>query len=316
MPFLALGAGAGDVIINEIVYDLKGADDKHEWVEIYNASPGDKDITGWKFNDGSNHLLNAPPKNGGQGMMIIPSGGYAVFADDAVVFLADHPGFSGTVIDSAFSLKNTEATLILLDKDGVSIDSVSYQKDLGGAGNGMTLERMSAMAQWKEGAQEGGTPGALNSGVSAVVPVTESVPPVAPLAPAPTPLPQTPIEQVSAPVSGATAIEQPIVAQNEAVPSETEALNAPEKKQTTNEVPTHTKDVAKKEDIGENNAPAVQVVPQEENIQKRVPQQPALASRAFGQSIYVLIAGAFGLVVWLSLRWRPAPVVEEAEREE
>jgi len=166
MPFFVFGAGSGDVVIHEVMYDLSGADDTHEWVELYNASAQDIDVTGWKFNDGSNHLLNAPPKNGGQGAMIIPVGGYAVLADDAVVFLTDHPGFSGTVIDAVMSLGNTSATLTLLDASGAVIDTASYQKESGAAGNGMTLER-SGIGSWKESAQEGGTPGAHNGTVLA-----------------------------------------------------------------------------------------------------------------------------------------------------
>lgn len=157
MPFFAFGAVSGDVVINEVAYDLEGADDKHEWVELYNASAQDRDITGWKFNDGSNHILNAPPKNGGQGAMIVPSGGYAVLADDAVVFLADHPGFFGTVIDTVMSLNNTSATLTLLDENGVVIDVASYQKESGAAGNGMTLGRGDA-GTWREGSESPGAP--------------------------------------------------------------------------------------------------------------------------------------------------------------
>ena len=158
-PFFVSAAGAGDVVITEIAYDLKGADDGHEWIEIHNTSSADIDISGWKFNDGTNHVLNVPPKNGGQGTMVISAGGYAVLADDAVIFLTDHPGFPGTVIDTVMSLSNTGATLMLFDNNGVAIDTELYQKDLGAAGNGMTLERGDGGA-WKESAGEGGTPGA------------------------------------------------------------------------------------------------------------------------------------------------------------
>jgi len=162
IPFFASAADTSDIIITEIAYDLKGADDGREWVEIYNASAGEVDITGWKFNDGSNHLLNIPPKNGGRGAMIIPPGGYAVLADDASVFLNDHPGFSGTVIDTVMSLNNTAGTLTLFDKDGAAIDSASYQKELGANGNGLTLEKVGQT--WKESLADAGTPGSANGG--------------------------------------------------------------------------------------------------------------------------------------------------------
>src|SRR3972149_5852800 len=161
-PVFVFGA-AGDIVFTEIAYDLKGADDGREWVEIYNASAGGVDITGWKFNDGDNHLLNVPPKNGGQGAMIIPAGGYVVLAGDASVFLSEHPGFFGTIIDTVMSLNNTAGTLTLSDKDGVAIDSASYQKERGANGNGLTLEKIGLI--WKESAVEGGTPGSTNGGL-------------------------------------------------------------------------------------------------------------------------------------------------------
>ena len=160
MPVFVFGA-AGDIVFTEIAYDLKGADNGREWVEIYNASAGEVDITSWKFNDGDNHLLNVPPKNGGQGAMIIPAGGYVVLAGDASVFLSEHPGFSGTIIDTVMNLNNTAGTLTLSDKDGAAIDSVSYQKELGANGNGLTLEKIGQI--WKESAADAGTPGAANN---------------------------------------------------------------------------------------------------------------------------------------------------------
>ncbi|MDD3614500.1 MAG: lamin tail domain-containing protein, partial [Candidatus Pacebacteria bacterium] len=52
-PFHALAAGP--VIINEIMYDLKGTDSGHEWVEIKNISDQPVDLKNWRFFDGSNH---------------------------------------------------------------------------------------------------------------------------------------------------------------------------------------------------------------------------------------------------------------------
>lgn len=161
-PLFVFAAQPGDILFSEIAYDLKGADDGHEWVEVRNLSTGDIDLTGWKFNDGANHVLNIPPKNGGQGTMVVPAGGYVVLAGDAEVFIADYPGFSGTVIDTVMSLGNTGATLTMIDADGAVIDTAIYAKETGAAGNGMTLERQEG-GIWKESAGEGGTPGMGNS---------------------------------------------------------------------------------------------------------------------------------------------------------
>lgn len=168
VPFFVFAANTGDVVITEIAYDLKDADSGHEWVEIYNAATSSIDLTGWKFNDDSNHLLNVPPKNGGQGSLVLSAGGFAVLADDAIVFLADHPGFAGTIIDTVMSLNNTQATLSLLDNNGVSVDAVTYSKDWGATGNSKTLERIDTLfptdaTHWGESTEDGGTPGVRNN---------------------------------------------------------------------------------------------------------------------------------------------------------
>ena len=156
------------MVINEIMYDLPGADSGREWIEILNISDSEIDLTGWKFNDGSNHTLNEPPKNGGQGSFRISTGEYAILAGDATTFLIDHPGFSGTVIDTVMALKNTSATLKIFDPESNEIDSITYESTWGADGNGKTLEKIipqdpSIKNNWQESAPDGGTPGAFNS---------------------------------------------------------------------------------------------------------------------------------------------------------
>lgn len=155
---------SGPIIINEIMYDLEGSDGGHEWVEIKNISAENVNLNGWRFNDGSNHSLNEPPKNGGQGSLIIPSGGYAVLGDKADIFLIDHPGFTGIVIDTVMSLTNTAATLKLIDVSGSVIDEVSYSKEMGGNGDGHSLERINnASGQLCPSQSLGGSPDFDNS---------------------------------------------------------------------------------------------------------------------------------------------------------
>ena len=165
--FLARNVSANNpIIINEIMYDLEGADPGYEWIEIKNISSEPVDLTNWKFNDGSssNHILNSPPKNGGQGSLIIPSGGFAIFADKADLFLSTHPNFSGIVIDTTMSLTNTEGTLKLIDNNGNVVEEVYYNKAMGGNGNGFSLERVSEnSSKFCESKNEGGSPGQENN---------------------------------------------------------------------------------------------------------------------------------------------------------
>ena len=170
----------GDLVINEIMYDLGGdlgdTDTNREWIELYNNSSFEIDLTGWKFNDGddtTNHGLNVPPDHGGQGSMILPVGGYLILAEHAETFLIDHSGFSGTVIDTAeMNLKNASSTVTILKviaSDGTVIDEVTYYNSWGANGDGKTLERKSAAGgsndpnNWAESSAPGGTPGAANN---------------------------------------------------------------------------------------------------------------------------------------------------------
>ncbi|MEK7501194.1 MAG: lamin tail domain-containing protein, partial [Patescibacteria group bacterium] len=160
---------AGDLVINEIMYDLEGSDTSNnksrEWVEIYNNSGQEITLTGstsgWRFNDGSNHLLNEPAA---QGSMAISASGYAILAGDAATFLSDHSGFSGTVIDTVMSLKNSTSTIKISAPDGTVIDEVTYYSSWGANGDGKTLERKSVSggsndaANWAQSSAPGGTP--------------------------------------------------------------------------------------------------------------------------------------------------------------
>ena len=171
IPIFVFAANTGDIIITEIAYDLKDADSGHEWVEIYNTTTSSIDLTGWKFNDGSNHVLNMPPKNGGQGLLVLPADNYAILTDDAVVFLSDHPGYNGTVIDTVMSLNNTQSTLLLSDNNNTTIDTVIYDKNWGAAGNGRALERTDTVfptdaSHWHESTQDNGTPGTHNNAIA------------------------------------------------------------------------------------------------------------------------------------------------------
>jgi hypothetical protein len=129
------------VRISEIMYDLPGADAGREWVEIHNSGSTAVDLAGWKFFDGSNHTLNDPPKNGGRGSLVMPAGSFAILASDAEIFISEYPSYTGTVIDTVMSLNNTAGTLKLIHKEGNEIDSVSYNKEMGGAGDGDSLHR-------------------------------------------------------------------------------------------------------------------------------------------------------------------------------
>ncbi|MDO8557924.1 MAG: lamin tail domain-containing protein [bacterium] len=183
--FACIAQGASALVINEVMYDLPGSDSGHEWVELYNEGADAITIAtgtnGWLFYDGANHLFGTLA----QGSLTIPSGAFTILSASTASFLADHTGFSGSLVYSAFSLGNTSDTLRLIDAEDAILSEVSYMSSLGGNGNGKTLERKSD-GTWQESSVDGGTPGAANS---TPVPPTPSPSPTP--APTPTPTPET-----------------------------------------------------------------------------------------------------------------------------
>ena len=161
--FIAPRIVFAQMVFNEIMYNpAKGG---QEWIELFNDGTSDIDLTSpdMRFNDGDNHLLSVS-KNGGRGSLILRPGDYALFANDAESLAAASflSNYSGAIIDTVMSLNNTAYTLKILNtKSGVELASVSYNKDMGGAGNGRSLEWDGAAL--KEGAVDGGTPGRTNS---------------------------------------------------------------------------------------------------------------------------------------------------------
>ncbi len=145
MPTHAVGEG---VVISEIMYDLPGADTvgsaSREWIEVKNTGTSPVDMTGWKLFDGSNHVLNPPSiENGGQGTLIIESGGFAVISANAPQFIIDNPSYSGTLIDSVLSLNNEGDTVKICSATcsaSTVVSEVTYTSALGASGDGNSLQ--------------------------------------------------------------------------------------------------------------------------------------------------------------------------------
>lgn len=131
---------SGQMVINEIMYDLEGSDSGYEWIEVYNNGAESVDLTGWKFNDGSNHNLDISSEKGGQGSFVVTPAEYIILTGGALLFLSEHSGYSGTVIDTVMSLNNTSEILSLIDVDSNEVDSVTYTNELGANGDGESLQ--------------------------------------------------------------------------------------------------------------------------------------------------------------------------------
>lgn len=109
------------VVITDVMCNPVGSDADGEWVKIKNTGTENVDITGWKFNDGSNHILNVPPDNGGTGDMVLDVDEEVMLANKA-----DKVSGVGTIIDTVMSLSNSGDTLKLIDADGTEVNTVTY----------------------------------------------------------------------------------------------------------------------------------------------------------------------------------------------
>lgn len=158
-----------DVVINEIMADpspVVGLPNT-EFIELYNRSASNFDITGWTFTDGAS--------TGTIGNYILPAGGYVIICANADTSL--FTPFGNRVGISSFpSLNNAADNLKIHDASSTVIDSVNYDiswyQDAVKDDGGWTLELINPDAtslcassgNWiASNNAAGGTPGIQNS---------------------------------------------------------------------------------------------------------------------------------------------------------
>ena len=111
----------GDVVITELLADAGAVSDSYgEWFELHNVSGRDIDLVGWSFADSEGSVVV-------DRSVVIPAGGYALLADEAVP--ARNGGLQGVdwVFDyDAMHLNNTGDELRVL-MGGTVIDEITYR---------------------------------------------------------------------------------------------------------------------------------------------------------------------------------------------
>ncbi|HET8574909.1 MAG TPA: lamin tail domain-containing protein [Candidatus Paceibacterota bacterium] len=142
------------MVISEIMYDPDGNDTDREWVEVYNGSSTEIDLTAWKLEEGGTaHFIHSY-----NGSALVQPFTYAIIADDAKTFLDEYQ-VSAPVFDSSFTLPNSSDTLRLLNPAGDVIDTQSYPPPAGASDNGKSLQLNSSGKNMCVGTP---TPGAQN----------------------------------------------------------------------------------------------------------------------------------------------------------
>ncbi|RKZ28594.1 hypothetical protein DRQ36_10200, partial [bacterium] len=154
-------ASPGDIVVNEIMFNGPESGTDNEWVELHN-------VTGATI-----HLDSTWQLTDGEGTFVFPDvdimgGGYLtikVAENDSVPFPFT-PDLDA--VGLGILLGNSYDQLVIREGT-VTIDSVNYDDDWGGDGDGKSLERIDPMgpsnaaANWGGSTPDGGTPGAVNS---------------------------------------------------------------------------------------------------------------------------------------------------------
>lgn len=177
--FFGFSLARAEVIINEIMYDPKGADASAggEWIEVKNTGSTSVNLTDWIFfeND-TNHGITT------DGTLEIPPGEYAVISSDITSFENYFTEFSKLLFRSSFSLNDSEKLAIKINKDTPVTDtnSITYNSEWGAKNDGNSLQLING--SWVSATP---TPGMANSTPISTpnpIPISE---------PTPTPEPKT-----------------------------------------------------------------------------------------------------------------------------
>ena len=167
---------SAQVVINEVMYNPDGSDTGREWIELYNAGAADVTMVAgsgngsWRVSDSSNHTLVDPAGGVGRGSLTIPAGGYLIIASDPAQFISGgYAGGSYSVIKSSISLNNNNATTSLIDGTGTLLNSFMYTNDMGGNGDGTSLQKNGGT--WIAALP---TPGATNATTAYIPPSSDT----------------------------------------------------------------------------------------------------------------------------------------------
>ena len=158
---------AQDVVINEINYNSAPLFDTEDWIEFYNNSGSDIDMTGWVFKDGDDLDFFIFPYN-----TILEPGGYLVAVRDSVDFTTFFPNVHNFVGEVEFRLSNGGELIRLFDETDTIIDSLTYDDappwPTEPDGTGKTLELIDPFlpnhypASWRASLNGHGSPGGEN----------------------------------------------------------------------------------------------------------------------------------------------------------
>ncbi|MEZ5013293.1 MAG: lamin tail domain-containing protein [Chitinophagales bacterium] len=137
-PGTGYTACAEDPLLEEINYHSADIADAGDWVEIYNYSGADMDLSNWQLRDKNANTYFIPA-----GTMLADDN-YLVLYADASKFNSRFPDIENTAGPLSFNFDNTSDVLLLYDASGKLYQSVSYRAEapypLSPDGGGTTLQ--------------------------------------------------------------------------------------------------------------------------------------------------------------------------------
>lgn len=110
------------IIVNEINYNSDNDFDPGDWIELYNKSVQNFDLSGWEIkDDDDDHSFLIPDGT------IIPGNGYLVVCSDQEAFNVLFPNVSQYVGDMDFGLSSDGDCVRLFTDEGVLVENVCYE---------------------------------------------------------------------------------------------------------------------------------------------------------------------------------------------
>jgi hypothetical protein len=105
---------AGEIVINEIMYDPSGTDPDAEWFEVYNTTASPLSLAGCIISEvaTATHMITA---------LLVPANGYAVLGRSAMA-----SGFTPNYVYSGVALNNSGGDAVVLTCATVEIDRVAF----------------------------------------------------------------------------------------------------------------------------------------------------------------------------------------------
>jgi CotH kinase protein/Lamin Tail Domain/Chitobiase/beta-hexosaminidase C-terminal domain/FlgD Ig-like domain/Divergent InlB B-repeat domain len=164
--FQVMSGNSSDIVINEINYNSSDDFNPDDWIEIYNISGTNLDLSSWQLKDDDDlHSFIFPTD------FSIPADSYIVLCRDTLAFHTLFPDIENYLGNWNFGLGSNSDMVRIFDNEGTLIDHVLYDNEapwpIEPDGNGPTLSLLNPgmnnlLPQSWAASENHGTPGVIN----------------------------------------------------------------------------------------------------------------------------------------------------------